>query len=359
MSSDESDSPTTLVPPELLRIKNNQSPSLIMAKQENGTPTIQIVSSSSSDASNLSTGGTVLMPIVSKASGLPLGSAVKTAAVQLLRPVTATATGQANSQYLIDVQQATSGQDSQDEDDQETAAISGGSPYSGTSKSGPVSPSPYTANTLRAKAFNAYVKGLIEQRLNLHIPISLQPRELLNDIIADVQSKFPDFSSCVRKRIRTFLKSYRRSKKVRESIAVANAAGYANTNGGNSRSLVNGATGLLGQDSSPKPSSHILDPSQTAVVTIAVDNQPSPSPTPPNETEITPPESKKPRMESPLLPHCYSLPRSETNSPQQNQGLCSSEVNAVRQLVMGYRESAAFLLRAADKLEQILPPGSL
>lgn len=58
---------------------------------------------------------------------------------------------------------------------------------------------------------------------------------------------------------------------------------------------------------------------QTAVVTIAVDNQPSPSPTPPNEAEITPPESKKPRMESPLLPHCYSLPRSETNSPQQNQ----------------------------------------
>ena len=110
------------------------------------------------------------------------------------------------------------------------------------------------------------MKGLIEQRLNLHIPISLQPRELLNEIIADVQSKFPDFSSCVRKRIRTFLKSYRRSKKVRESIAVANAAGYVNTNGGNnsSRSLVNGATGLLGQDSSsPKPSSgHLLDPSQ-------------------------------------------------------------------------------------------------
>ena len=45
-------------------------------------------------------------------------------------------------------------QDSQDEDDQETAAISGGSPYSGNAKSGPVSPSPYTANTLRAKAFN-------------------------------------------------------------------------------------------------------------------------------------------------------------------------------------------------------------
>jgi len=104
------------------------------------------------------------------------------------------------------------------------------------------------------------VKGLIEQRLNLHIPISLQPRDLLSDIIADVQHKFPDFSSCVRKRIRTFLKSYRRSKKVRESIAVANAAGYVNasTNGGNTRSLLNGSTVMAGgQDSSPKP---MLDP---------------------------------------------------------------------------------------------------
>ena len=113
------------------------------------------------------------------------------------------------------------------------------------------------------------MKGLIEQRLNLHIPISLQPRELLNEIIADVQSKFPDFSSCVRKRIRTFLKSYRRSKKVRESIAVANAAGYVNTNGsGNTRSLVNGATGTAGHDSSPKPAGHMLDPSQVCGVCI-------------------------------------------------------------------------------------------
>lgn len=76
MSSDESDSPTTLVPPELLRIKNNQSPSLVSSK-ENGTPKIHLIASSSSDGSNVSTAGTVLMPIVSKANALPLGSAVK------------------------------------------------------------------------------------------------------------------------------------------------------------------------------------------------------------------------------------------------------------------------------------------
>ena len=76
MSSDDSDSPTTLAPPELLRIKNNQSPSLITAKQENGTPTIHLVSSNS-DGASISAGGTMLTPIGSKASALPLGSAVK------------------------------------------------------------------------------------------------------------------------------------------------------------------------------------------------------------------------------------------------------------------------------------------
>lgn len=31
-----------------------------------------------------------------------------------------------------------------------------------------------------------------------------------------------------------------------------------------------------------------------------------------------------------------------------------TEVNAVKQLIAGYRESAAFLLRSADELEQLL-----
>ena len=61
------------------------------------------------------------------------------------------------------------------------------------------------------------MRGVIEQRLDVLVPISHQPRELVSQIIADASSKFPEFSSCVRKRIRTFLKSYRRSRKVRET----------------------------------------------------------------------------------------------------------------------------------------------
>lgn len=40
--------------------------------------------------------------------------------------------------------------------------------------------------------------------------------------------------------------------------------------------------------------------------------------------------------------------------PLLNHKLSSGEMAAVRQLITGYRESAAFLLRSADELEQLL-----
>lgn len=112
-----------------------------------------------------------------------------------------------------------------------------------------MSPSPYTANTDRARQFNvrssltplclslhtssptpppppqAYVRGVIERKLDVLIPISHQPRELISEIIADASGRFPEFSSCVRKRIRTFLKSFRRSKKVKDHQPGLNGMG--------------------------------------------------------------------------------------------------------------------------------------
>jgi hypothetical protein len=40
--------------------------------------------------------------------------------------------------------------------------------------------------------------------------------------------------------------------------------------------------------------------------------------------------------------------------PLLNHKLSTGEMAAVRQLITGYRESAAFLLRSADELEQLL-----
>jgi hypothetical protein len=41
-------------------------------------------------------------------------------------------------------------------------------------------------------------------------------------------------------------------------------------------------------------------------------------------------------------------------APLLNHKLNATEASAVRQLVTGYRESAAFLLRSADELEHLL-----
>lgn len=70
------------------------------------------------------------------------------------------------------------------------------------------------------------MRGVIEQKLDVLVPISHQPRDLITDIIGDASAKFPEFSSCVRKRIRTFLKSYRRSRKLKDgSIPTTNGIG--------------------------------------------------------------------------------------------------------------------------------------
>ncbi len=60
------------------------------------------------------------------------------------------------------------------------------------------------------------------------MPISHQPRDTISQIIADASIKFPEFATCVRKRIRTFLKSYRRSRKLRD---VNSGSPQSHTNG--------------------------------------------------------------------------------------------------------------------------------
>lgn len=44
----------------------------------------------------------------------------------------------------------------------------------------------------------------------------------------------------------------------------------------------------------------------------------------------------------------------KNTKPLLSHKLNATEMTAVRQLITGYRESAAFLLRSADELEQLL-----
>ena len=54
-----------------------------------------------------------------------------------------------------------------------------------------------------------------------------------------------------------------------------------------------------------------------------------------------------------LTPNGPSSSGSSRNSPLPHR-LNAAELQAVRQLVTGYRESAQFLLRSAEELEQLL-----
>ncbi|XP_064383322.1 nucleolar protein 4-like [Halichondria panicea] len=221
---------------------------------------------------------------------------------------------------------------------------------------GRVSPSPYTANTERARQFNAYVRGIIEQKLDIFVPISHQPRDIVSDIIADSSIKFPEFSSCVRKRIRTFLKSYRRSRKLRD---VNSGSPQSHTNGVGKDDMVSNTSHSLPmshyQQESPIPKAHLPvrsspvprggGPANTAVVTIDTGDMDD------DLDDLPIPKRMKMSTSAAVTQSKRLVPGIPLSNPS---ALSISEVSAVRQLITGYRESAAFLQRAADQLETML-----
>ena len=61
-----------------------------------------------------------------------------------------------------------------------------------------------------------FVRLFVDENLDRLVPISKQPKEKINAIIVSCQRQFPEFSDRARKRIRTYLKSCRRSSRTRE-----------------------------------------------------------------------------------------------------------------------------------------------
>ena len=61
-----------------------------------------------------------------------------------------------------------------------------------------------------------FVRLFVDENLDRIIPISKQPKEKIQAIIDSCARQFPEFSDRSRKRIRTYLKSCRRNKKMRD-----------------------------------------------------------------------------------------------------------------------------------------------
>lgn len=70
----------------------------------------------------------------------------------------------------------------------------------------------------RLKAFNMFVRLFVDENLDRIVPISKQPKEKIQAIIDSCTRQFPEFAERARKRIRTYLKSCRRNKKVRGDL---------------------------------------------------------------------------------------------------------------------------------------------
>ncbi|KAL7399403.1 hypothetical protein ABVT39_023726 [Epinephelus coioides] len=239
----------------------------------------------------------------------------------------------------------------------------------------------------RLKAFNMFVRLFVDENLDRMVPISKQPKEKIQAIIESCSRQFPEFQERSRKRIRTYLKSCRRMKKggfeirptpphltsaMAENILAAacenetrNAAKRmrldvyqadepASADKSNSRDPASVAPSGFTISSAAFAQDQLytnggLNYNLRGYGTVGSNQQNSGAAQTNGPTDLS--------MKS-VGPNSTS---SSSNSHGQGGGgggasaqLSPPEVTAVRQLIAGYRESAAFLLRSADELENLI-----
>ncbi|KAF7695311.1 nucleolar protein 4-like [Silurus meridionalis] len=240
----------------------------------------------------------------------------------------------------------------------------------------------------RLKAFNMFVRLFVDENLDRMVPISKQPKEKIQAIIESCSRQFPEFQERSRKRIRTYLKSCRRMKKggfeTRPTPPHLTSAMAENILAAACESETRNAAKRMRLDiyqnhdesiSTDKPNSR--DPAAVAHSGFslaasaytqdqlytngglnysfrgygALGNSLQSSATA---------QSNGPTDLS-MKSVGSSSSSSSSNSHGQGGGgggasaqLSPPEVTAVRQLIAGYRESAAFLLRSADELENLI-----
>ncbi|CAJ1084634.1 nucleolar protein 4-like [Xyrichtys novacula] len=240
----------------------------------------------------------------------------------------------------------------------------------------------------RLKAFNMFVRLFVDENLDRMVPISKQPKEKIQAIIESCSRQFPEFQERSRKRIRTYLKSCRRMKKggieIRPTPPHLTSAMAENILAAACESETRNAAKRMRLDVYPatdEPASvdksNSRDPASVAPSgftissaafaqdqlytngglnynlrgygTVGSNQQNSGAAQTNGPTDLS--------MKS-VVPNSTS---SSSNSHGQGGGgggasaqLSPPEVTAVRQLIAGYRESAAFLLRSADELENLI-----
>ncbi|XP_076131906.1 nucleolar protein 4-like b isoform X1 [Alosa pseudoharengus] len=254
----------------------------------------------------------------------------------------------------------------------------------------------------RLKAFNMFVRLFVDENLDRMVPISKQPKEKIQAIIESCCRQFPEFQERARKRIRTYLKSCRRMKKngmetrptpphltsaMAENILAAACESESRKAAKRMRMDVYQAHEepiALDKPSTREPASLAHSAYSLAATAYSQDQLyingglnysyrgysglGASMPQPVSLTTGTA-QSNGPTDLSMKSLVSSSSSSSSSNSHAHTHGrngssggagggtsaqLSPTEITAVRQLIAGYRESAAFLLRSADELENLI-----
>ncbi|KTF90000.1 hypothetical protein cypCar_00006506 [Cyprinus carpio] len=234
-----------------------------------------------------------------------------------------------------------------------------------------------------------FVRLFVDENLDRMVPISKQPKEKIQAIIESCSRQFPEFQERARKRIRTYLKSCRRMKKggfeTRPTPPHLTSAMAENILAAACESETRNAAKRMRLDicqahdeSAAADKSNSRDPAAlahsgfTLAATAYSQDQLYTNGglnysfrgygTIGNSLQ----NNGTSQTNGPTDLSMKSLATNSTSSSSSNshgQGgggggasaqLSPPEVTAVRQLIAGYRESAAFLLRSADELENLI-----
>uniref|UniRef100_A0A3Q2VI30 Nucleolar protein 4-like b n=1 Tax=Haplochromis burtoni TaxID=8153 RepID=A0A3Q2VI30_HAPBU len=234
----------------------------------------------------------------------------------------------------------------------------------------------------RLKAFNMFVRLFVDENLDRMVPISKQPKEKIQAIIESCSRQFPEFQERARKRIRTYLKSCRRMKKngmetrptpphltsaMAENILAAACESESRNAAKRMRleayhvsscvlrepaSLAHSAYSLAASAFSSQESQLYIN---GAGLSYGYRGYPGLSATMQHPVSLTTGPT-----DLSMKSHSSTNVSNSSSSVAANRGggastqLSQPEITAVRQLIAGYRESAAFLLRSADELENLI-----
>ncbi|XP_058133588.1 nucleolar protein 4 isoform X2 [Dasypus novemcinctus] len=194
------------------------------------------------------------------------------------------------------------------------------------------------AEAERLKAFNMFVRLFVDENLDRMVPISKQPKEKIQAIIDSCRRQFPEYQERARKRIRTYLKSCRRMKRsgfeMDESAPADKQCKPEAAQATYSTSAVSGSQEVLYINGNGTYSYHSYRGLGGGLLNL-------------NDASSSGPTDLSMKRQ---LATSSGSSSSSSSRPQ----LSPTEINAVRQLVAGYRESAAFLLRSADELENLI-----